>query len=127
MWLPRPFYRFPLLVDAERLRAEVGALPAAAWVAHPNQLPGNSAVRPSAPPARRLTPAGPHAANAIWLRACPVYPPGAGRIRRGVEPLATDAPGARREVPQHADITVTAGCARAHPGDHAAASALPLR
>ncbi|HWK50313.1 MAG TPA: sulfotransferase, partial [Steroidobacter sp.] len=43
--LPRPFYRLPLRLDVERLRAEVAALPAEAWVRHPNDLKGNSAAR----------------------------------------------------------------------------------
>lgn len=45
MRLPRPFYRLPLRLDVERLRAEVAALPAEAWVRHPNDLEGNSAAR----------------------------------------------------------------------------------
>lgn len=45
MRLPKPFYRLPLRFDVERLRAEVAALPANAWVRHPNDLKGNSAAR----------------------------------------------------------------------------------
>jgi hypothetical protein len=45
MRLPRPFYRLPIRVNVERLRAEVAALPASAWVRHPNEIKGNSAVR----------------------------------------------------------------------------------
>lgn len=45
MRLPRPFYQLPVLFDADRLLAEVAALPAAAWVAHPDDVAGNSAVR----------------------------------------------------------------------------------
>ena len=45
MRLPKPFYRLPLRFDVERLRAEVAALPAAAWVRHPNDIKGNSAAR----------------------------------------------------------------------------------
>jgi hypothetical protein len=45
MRLPKPFYRLPLRFDVERLRAEVAALPAEAWVRHPNAIEGNSAVR----------------------------------------------------------------------------------
>src|SRR5262249_10644375 len=43
--LPKPFYRLPRRFDVERLRAEVAALPAAAWAPHPNGVPGNSSVR----------------------------------------------------------------------------------
>ena len=45
MRLPRPFYQLPVLFDVERLQAEVAALPAEAWVAHPDRLRGNSAAR----------------------------------------------------------------------------------
>lgn len=45
MRLPKPFYRLPLRFDVERLRAEAAALPANAWVRHPNDLKGNSAAR----------------------------------------------------------------------------------
>lgn len=45
MRLPNPFYRLPLRFEAERLRAEVAALPAEAWVRHPNDIKGNSAAR----------------------------------------------------------------------------------
>src|SRR5688572_15247592 len=45
MRLPKPFYRLPLRFDVDRLRAEVAALPDDAWVRHPNQIQGNSAVR----------------------------------------------------------------------------------
>jgi len=45
MRLPKPFYRLPRRFDVERLRAEVAALPAAAWAPHPNGIPGNSSVR----------------------------------------------------------------------------------
>jgi hypothetical protein len=45
MRLPKPFYRLPLRFDVERLRAEAAALPAQAWVRHPNDIKGNSAAR----------------------------------------------------------------------------------
>ena len=45
MRLPKPFYRLPLRFDVERLREEVAALPASAWVRHPNDIKGNSAAR----------------------------------------------------------------------------------
>jgi len=45
MRLSRPFFQLPVLFEAERLQAEVAALPDEAWVAHPDKLPGNSAVR----------------------------------------------------------------------------------
>jgi hypothetical protein len=45
MRLPRPFYRLALRFDAERMRAEIAQLPAAAWVEHPNEIAGNSSLR----------------------------------------------------------------------------------
>ena len=43
--LARPFYKLALQVNLERLRSEVAALPADAWVAHPNKIDGNTSVR----------------------------------------------------------------------------------
>lgn len=45
MRLPKPFYRLPVRFDAVRLRAEVEALPASAWVNHPNDIEGNTSLR----------------------------------------------------------------------------------
>ena len=45
MRLPQAFYRLPLRFDPERLRAEVAALPASAWVSHPNGIEGNTSLR----------------------------------------------------------------------------------
>lgn len=45
MRLSQPFFQLPVLFDVGRLQAEVAALPAEAWVAHPDQVPGNSATR----------------------------------------------------------------------------------
>ena len=44
MRLYTPFVRLALTVDAGSLAAEVAALPADAWLAHPDGIPGNSAV-----------------------------------------------------------------------------------
>jgi len=45
MRLPRPFFRLPVRFDIARLKAELEALPAQAWVDHPNGIAGNSAAR----------------------------------------------------------------------------------
>lgn len=45
MRLPKPFFRLPVRFDAERLRAELEALPADAWAKHPNHIEGNSSIR----------------------------------------------------------------------------------
>lgn len=44
MRLPQPFIRLPYAFDAERLAAEVDALPDTAWMPHPSGMKGNSAV-----------------------------------------------------------------------------------
>jgi len=45
MRLPKPFFRLPVRIDAQRLREEVLSLPDSAWAKHPNHIEGNSAVR----------------------------------------------------------------------------------
>ena len=45
MKLPKPFFRLPIRFDAERLRAELEALPASAWSRHPAEYEGNTAAR----------------------------------------------------------------------------------
>ena len=45
MKLEAPFIKLPFRFDAARLQEEVAALPADAWVRHPNNLDGNSALR----------------------------------------------------------------------------------
>jgi hypothetical protein len=45
MRLSQPFFRLPLRFDAERLRAEMAALPQAAWAAHPTSYTGNTSLR----------------------------------------------------------------------------------
>ncbi|USQ95188.1 aspartyl/asparaginyl beta-hydroxylase domain-containing protein [Caulobacter sp. RL271] len=104
MRLSRPFFQLPVLFDAARLQAEVAALPDAAWVAHPDQAPGNSAAR--------LISAGGAETDAVhgqmlptpWLEAMPY----AQRVLAsfGVvwsrSRLMRLAPGGR--VPEHADI-----------------------
>lgn len=44
MRLSRPLLQLPIRFDAERLTAEVNALPASAWMPHPQRLQGNEAV-----------------------------------------------------------------------------------
>lgn len=66
-----PLLRLPIEFSAEALEAEVRALPASVWTAHPQRFPGNSAVR--------LITAGGQATDAIegameptpQLLACP--------------------------------------------------------
>lgn len=44
MRLSKPFIRLPFRFDADRLAREAGQFPPDAWMAHPNRLPGNSAI-----------------------------------------------------------------------------------
>ncbi|PTS87879.1 MULTISPECIES: aspartyl/asparaginyl beta-hydroxylase domain-containing protein [unclassified Caulobacter] len=45
MRLSQPFFQLPMVCDAARLQSEVAALPAEAWIAHPDRVAGNSAAR----------------------------------------------------------------------------------
>jgi len=45
MKLHRPFIKLPFRFDAARLKQEIDAFPADAWARHPNNIPGNSALR----------------------------------------------------------------------------------
>lgn len=45
MKLQAPFIKLPFRFDVARLQAEIAAFPAEAWVKHPNNIPGNSALR----------------------------------------------------------------------------------
>lgn len=104
MRLSQPFFQLPVLFDVARLQAEVATLPDEAWVAHPDQLPGNSAAR--------LISAGGAQTDAVhgqmlptqWLEAMPYL----RQILAGFgvvwsrSRLMRLAPGAG--VPEHADI-----------------------
>ena len=104
MRLPRPFFQLPVLFETSRLQSEVAAVPAEAWVPHPNNVPGNSAVR--------LISAGGGETDGYqgqmlptpWLQTCPtcarfLRPSGSFGSRSRLMRLA---PGAA--VPAHADI-----------------------
>lgn len=104
MKLPRPFFQLPVLFEPDRLQAEVAALPAEAWVPHPDGVPGNSAAR--------LISAGGAETDSVhgqmlptpWLAAMPYVRQvlaGFGVVWSRSR-LMRLAPGA--EVPAHADI-----------------------
>jgi hypothetical protein len=104
MKLSRPFFQLPVLFDVARLQAEVAALPAEAWVSHPDRLHGNSAAR--------LISAGGEATDSVhgqmlptpWLEAMPYLRQvltGFGVVWSRSR-LMRLAPGAG--VPEHADI-----------------------
>ena len=71
MKLEEPFYRLPLRFDADKLAEEVRALPAEAWVPHPQNFEGNDYV-PLVTPSGMITNgfAGPMAATR-FLEMCP--------------------------------------------------------
>uniref|UniRef100_B0T0N9 Aspartyl/Asparaginyl beta-hydroxylase n=1 Tax=Caulobacter sp. (strain K31) TaxID=366602 RepID=B0T0N9_CAUSK len=104
MRLSRPFFQLPVLFDVARLQAEVAALPAEAWVSHPDSVPGNSAAR--------LISAGGDETDSVhgqmlptpWLEGMPYLRQvlaGFGVVW-GRSRLMRLAPGAG--VPEHADI-----------------------
>jgi len=102
--LPQPFIRLPLRFDAERLREEVAALPAAAWAMHPNEIEGNSSVRLISvdggenDDVNGLMMPTPHLRNSPYIRQVLAgFSVVWGRSR-----LMRLGPGA--EVPQHSDI-----------------------
>ena len=71
MRLNQPLLRLPLAFDAERLAAEIAALPPRAWVPHPNQLPGNEAVMLVTTEGRLIEDLTGPMAPTEFLRACP--------------------------------------------------------
>jgi Aspartyl/Asparaginyl beta-hydroxylase len=104
MKLSHPFFQLPVLFDVARLQAEVAALPAEAWVPHPDNVPGNSAAR--------LISAGGEETDSVrgqmratqWLEAMPYMRQvlaGFGVVWSRSR-LMRLAPGAG--VPEHADI-----------------------
>lgn len=104
MRLSRPFFQMPLLFDAERLQAEVAALPTEAWVAHPDKAPGNSAVRLITAGGGENDGVQGRMAPTPWLEAMPYLKQalaGFGVVWSRSR-LMRLAPGAR--VPEHADI-----------------------
>ncbi len=104
MKLSQPFFQLPVLFDVARMQAEVAALPAEAWVSHPDQVPGNSAVR--------LISAGGEETDAVhgrmrptpWLESLPYLRQVLADfgVVWGRSRLMRLAPGAG--VPPHADI-----------------------
>lgn len=104
MRLARPFFHLPVLFDVARMQAEVAALPAEAWVPHPDRVPGNSAARLiSAGGGETDTNYG-QMLPTLWLAAMPYLRQvlaGFGVVWSRSR-LMCLAPGAR--VPEHADI-----------------------
>jgi Sulfotransferase family/Aspartyl/Asparaginyl beta-hydroxylase len=104
MRLPRPFFQLPVLFDAARLREEVQAIPAAAWVEHPNSIPGNSAVRLISADGAESDAVQGQMLPTRWLQSAPYIRQilGSFGVVWSRSRLMRLAPGA--EVPEHADI-----------------------
>jgi hypothetical protein len=105
MKLRQPFVKLPIRFSAERLAAEVRALPPSAWMPHPQGFVGNEAV-PLVSPNGEMTNAfdGPMAATAP-LRACPYIMEIMREIGAvwGRSRLMSLAAGA--DVPAHVDLS----------------------
>ncbi len=104
MRLSRPFFQLPVLFDVARLQAEVAALPAEAWVSHPDQVPGNSAARLISADGAETDAVHGQMLPTRWLEAMPYLRQvlaGFGVVWSRSR-LMRLAPGAG--VPEHADI-----------------------
>ncbi len=104
MKLSQPFFQLPVLFDVARLQAEVAALPDAAWVAHPDQVPGNSAVRLISAGGEETDDVHGQMLATSWLEAMPYLRQvlASFGVVWGRSRLMRLAPGAG--VPEHADI-----------------------
>lgn len=104
MRLAKPFFQLPVLFEVERLQAEVAALPAEAWVAHPDSVAGNSAARLISADGAETDSVHGQMLPTPWLAAMPY----AQQVLAGFgvvwsrSRLMRLAPGAG--VPEHADI-----------------------
>lgn len=104
MKLAREFIQLPLAFDAERLAAEVRALPAAAWQAHPTGYTGNTATHlVSVNGAENDFVSGPMA-ETPWLKQSPYLRQvlASFQVVFGRSRLMGLAGGC--EVPQHSDV-----------------------
>jgi hypothetical protein len=104
MRLSHPLFQLPVLFEADRLQAEIAALPARAWVAHPDNLPGNSAVRLISAEGGETDAVHGQMLPTPWLAELPYLRQaltGFGVVWSRSR-LMRLAPGAR--VPEHADI-----------------------
>lgn len=104
MKLSNPFIKLPLAFDAERLAAEVRALPAQAWVTHPNAFAGNTACRLISVDGGENDEVSGRMAMTPHLKACPYIQQVLAQfgVVWGRSRLMRLAPGAN--VPEHADM-----------------------
>lgn len=104
MRLPRPFFQLPVLFDIERLQAEAAALPAEAWVPHPDRVPGASAARLISVGGSETDSVHGQMLPTRWLAAMPYMRQALAGfdVVWSRSRLMRLAPGA--DVPEHADI-----------------------
>ena len=104
MRIGRPLLKLPVKFCGDTLAAQVSALPASAWMEHPAQYDGNTAV-PLVSPGGRLTDdaSGPMAPTQ-WLSQCPYILETMGALNAtwGRSRLMGLGPGA--SVPEHVDV-----------------------
>ena len=103
MRLTEPLLRLPIAFDVAALETEIRALPASAWVPHPNALPGNAAVRLVTTNGQQSDNTAAPMAPTAHLRACPYITEVMAAIGAvwGRSRLMRLAPGA--VVPPHID------------------------
>ncbi len=103
MRLPEPLLRLPIAFDVETLAAEVNALPTTAWTPHPDNIPGNAAVRLITPGGEMTEGTQGRMGPTPYLHACPYVMSVLGAIGAvwGRTRLMRLAPGA--SVPPHVD------------------------
>ncbi len=104
MKLAKPFFQLPVQFDVARLQAEISDLPDEAWVAHPDQVPGNSAARLITAEGKETDAIHGQMLPTRWLEALPYVRQvlASFSVVWGRSRLMRLAPGAI--VPMHADI-----------------------
>ncbi|MCW4461708.1 aspartyl/asparaginyl beta-hydroxylase domain-containing protein [Sphingomonas sp. BT-65] len=104
MRLNQPLLKLPKAFDADRLAAEVRALPATAWLPHPGNYPGNDAVLLVTPEGQMTNGFTGQMAATDHLHACPYVMEVMGEIGAvwGRSRLMGLGPGA--VVPPHVDV-----------------------
>ncbi len=104
MRLKQPLLKLHKSFDADRLAAEVHALPAIAWVPHPGNYPGNDAVMLVTPEGQLTNGFAGQMAPTEYLRACPYITEIMGEIGAVWGRSRLMGLGAGASVPPHVDV-----------------------
>lgn len=104
MRLKQPFLKLYKSFDAERLAAEIRALPAAAWLPHPGNYPGNDAVLLVTPEGQMTNGFTGQMGATDHLRACPYIMEVMGEIGAVWGRSRLMGLGAGASVPPHVDV-----------------------